>query len=136
DPAAEEPVRFAGDVAAAVEAAAAARAALTAAAGERARADREVRSANGVAQFAQEPRFGTLTSPVRKHISGVARTDMPALARDWAAALRPRLRSLEDDLASIGRHHAGIVTRLGGMVGQALRTLRLAQRLSELPDGL
>jgi hypothetical protein len=89
-----------------------------------------------VAQFAQEPRFGTLTSPVRKHISGVARTDMPALAGDWAAALRPRLRSLEDDLAGIGRHHAGIVTRLGGMVGQALRTLRLAQRLSELPDGL
>jgi hypothetical protein len=73
---------------------------------------------------------------VRRHISGVARTDMPALAQEWAAALRPRLRSLEDDLASIGRHHAGIVTRLGGMVGQALRTLRLAQRLSELPDGL
>ena len=137
DPAAEDPVPFAGDVAAAVEATAAARAALAAAAGERARADREVRSAvDAVAQFAQEPRFGTLTSPVRKHISGVARADMPALAGDWAAALRPRLRSLEDDLAGIGRHHAGIVTRLGGMVGQALRTLRLAQRLSELPDGL
>jgi hypothetical protein len=101
------------------------------------RAEREVRAAvDAVAQFAQEPRFGTLTSPVRKHISGVARAEMPALAGDWAAALRPRLRSLEDDLASIGRHHAGIVTRLGGMVGQALRTLRLAQRLSELPDGL
>ena len=137
DPAAEDPVPFAGDVAAAVEATAAARAALTAAAGDRARADREVRSAvDAVAQFAQEPRFGTLTSPVRKHISGVARADMPALAGDWAAALRPRLRSLKDDLAGIGRHHAGIVTRLGGMVGQALRTLRLAQRLSELPDGL
>jgi len=137
DPAAEDPIPFAGDVAAGVEATAAARAALTAAAGERVRADREVRSAvDAVAQFAQEPRFGTLTSPVRKHISGVARTDMPALAADWAAALRPRLRSLEDDLAGIGRHHAGIVTRLGGMVGQALRTLRLAQRLSELPDGL
>ena len=91
---------------------------------------------DAVAQFAQEPRFGTLTSPVRRHISGVARTEMPALAGEWAAALRPRLRSLEDDLASIGRHHAGIVTRLGGMVGQALRTLRLAQRLSELPEGL
>ncbi|HEX3260774.1 MAG TPA: hypothetical protein VHS35_19800, partial [Pseudonocardia sp.] len=136
-PPADEPVPFAGDVAAAVEATTAARAAQTAAAGERTRAEREVRAAvDAVAQFAQEPRFGTLTSPVRKHISGVARAEMPALAGDWAAALRPRLRSLEDDLASIGRHHAGIVTRLGGMVGQALRTLRLAQRLSELPDGL
>ena len=110
-------VPFTGDVAAAVEATAAARAAQSAAAGERARAEREVRAAvDAVAQFAQEPRFGTLTSPVRKHISGVARADMPALAADWAAALRPRLRSLEDDLASIGRHHAGIVTRLRGMV--------------------
>ncbi len=132
-----EAIPFDGDVAAAVEATATARAALTAAAGERARAEREVRAAvDAVAQFAQEPRFGTLTSPVRRHISGVARTDVPVLADEWAAALRPRLRSLEDDLASIGRHHAGIVTRLGGMVGEALRTLRLAQRLSELPDGL
>ena len=128
---------FAEDVAAAVEAMAAARAAQKDAGGERGRAEREVRSAvDAVAQFAQEPRFGALTSPVRRHISGVARTDMPALADDWTTALRPRLRSLEDDLAGIGRHHAGIVTRLGGMVGQALRTLRLAQRLSELPEGL
>jgi hypothetical protein len=128
---------FAGDVAAAVEATTAGRVALKDAAGERGRAEKAVRGAvDGVAQFAQEPRFGTLTSPVRRHISGVARTEMPALAGEWTAALRPRLRSLEDDLASIGRHHAGIVTRLGGMVGQALRTLRLAQRLSELPEGL
>ena len=128
---------FVGDVAAAVEATTAGRAALKDAAGERGRAEKAVRGAvDAVAQFAQEPRFGTLTSPVRRHISGVARTEMPALAAEWAAALRPRLRSLEDDLASVSRHHAGIVTRLGGMVGQALRTLRLAQRLSELPEGL
>ena len=91
-----------GPLAAAVEATTAWRAALKDAAGERGRAEKAVRGAvDAVAQFAQEPRFGTLTSPVRRHISGVARTEMPALAGEWAAALRPRLRSLEDDLASI-----------------------------------
>ena len=87
---ADDVVPFAGDVTAAVEAMAAARAALADTAGERTRAEREVRSAvDAVAQFAQEPRFGTLTSPVRRHISGIARTEMPALAGEWRA-LRPR----------------------------------------------
>jgi hypothetical protein len=96
-----------------------------------------VRSAvDAVAQFAQEARFSGVTSPVRSHLLGVARADMPGLAAEWEQALRPRLRSLDDDLATIGRHRSGIVTRLHGMVGEALRTLRLAQRLSELPDGL
>ncbi|TQM13727.1 hypothetical protein [Pseudonocardia kunmingensis] len=114
-----------------------ARAAVRDAARVRAAADKEVRSAvDAVAQFAQEARFSGVTSPVRSHLLGVARTDMPGLAGDWERALRPRLRSLEDDLANIGRHRSGIVTRLQGMVGEALRTLRLAQRLSELPDGL
>jgi hypothetical protein len=132
-----EATPFAGTVDAAVAAWSGARAGLKDAAGERARVERVVRTAvDAVAQFAQEPRFGTLTSPVRRHIAGVARADMPGLAGEWAAALRPRLRSLTDDLASIGRHHSGIVTRLAGMVGEALRTLRLAQRLSELPEGL
>jgi hypothetical protein len=94
------------------------------------------RAADAVAHHAQEARFGTVSSPVRQHILGVSRAEMPPLAGDWAKALRPRLRSLEDDLTNIGRHRAGIVTRLQGMVGEALRTLRLAQRLSQLPDGL
>ncbi|HYH30575.1 MAG TPA: hypothetical protein VD903_09340 [Pseudonocardia sp.] len=114
-----------------------ARAAVRDAARTRAAADREVRAAvDAVAQFAQETRFSGVTSPVRSHLLGVARADMPGLAGEWERALRPRLRSLEDDLANIGRHRSGIVTRLHGMVGEALRTLRLAQRLSELPEGL
>ena len=100
-------------------------------------AEVQVRKAvDDVALHAQEARFGAVASPVRRHILGVSRADMPPLAQDWVAALRPRLRSLDDDLANIGRHRRGIVTRLGGMVGDALRTLRLAQRLSQLPDGL
>jgi hypothetical protein len=58
------------------------------------------------------------------------------MAGEWELALRPRLRSLDDDLANIGRYRSGIVTRLQGMVGEALRTLRLAGRLSQLPEGL
>ena len=100
-------------------------------------AEAQVRkAADDVALLAQEARFSPVTSPVRRHILGVSRADMPAMAGDWLRALRPRLRSLDDDLANIGRHRSGIVTRLGGMVGDALRTLRLAQRLSQLPDGL
>ena len=94
------------------------------------------RAADEVAHHAQDARFGTIGSLVRRHILGVSRAEMPALAGEWAAALRPRLRSLRDDLGNIGRHRSGIVTRLSGMVGEALRTLRLAQRLSQLPEGL
>jgi hypothetical protein len=128
---------FRGDVDAAHTQWKAARSAVRAAAGARVAAEREVRAAtDAVAQFAQEVGFSTVTSPVRQHVVGVARTEMPGLALDWQAALRPRLRTLDDDLANITRHRSGIVTRLQGMVGEALRTLRLAQRLSELPEGL
>jgi hypothetical protein len=66
----------------------------------------------------------------------VRRDSLPARAGEWAAALRPRLRTLTGDLAQIERHRSGIVARLQGMVESALRLLRLAQRLSRLPDGL
>ncbi|HEX4357838.1 MAG TPA: hypothetical protein VH141_09970 [Pseudonocardia sp.] len=133
----EEPAPFDGDVNAASQRWVAARGTLREAAGAREAVDTEVRrAADAVAHHAQEARFGTVSSPVRQHILGVSRAEMPPLAGDWARALRPRLRSLEDDLTNIGRHRAGIVLRLQGMVGEALRTLRLAQRLSQLPDGL
>jgi hypothetical protein len=128
---------FAGDVDAALARWKELRAAVRDAARDRAAAERAVRGAvDAVAQFAQETRFSAVASPVRSHLLGVARADMPGLAAEWEQALRPRLRSLDDDLATIGRHRSGIVTRLSGMVGEALRTLRLAQRLSELPEGL
>ncbi len=128
---------FDGDVDAALARWKDVRAAMRDAARDRAAAERAVRSAvDAVAQFAQETRFSSVASPVRSHLLGVARTEMPGLAAEWEQALRPRLRSLDDDLATIGRHRSGIVTRLHGMVGEALRTLRLAQRLSELPEGL
>jgi len=128
---------FDGDVNTASARWVAARARLREATAAREAIDSEVRrAADDVAHHAQEARFGNVTSPVRRHILGVSRAEMPSLAADWTTSLHPRLRSLDDDLANIGRHRSGIVTRLGGMVGEALRTLRLAQRLSQLPDGL
>jgi hypothetical protein len=137
DEQAEQAEPFDGDVDAAMTRWTALRASVRAAEERSQREDAGVRkAADEVALHAQEARFGSVTSPVRRHVLGVSRAQMPGLATDWQRALRPRLRSLEDDLANIGRHRSGIVTRLHGMVGEALRTLRLAQRLSQLPDGL
>ncbi|NIH79987.1 hypothetical protein [Amycolatopsis viridis] len=100
-------------------------------------AEKRVRAAaDALAQYATDKRFEKLTSPVRQQIVSVRRDDLPAHAREWAAALKPRLRTLTDDLAQIDRHRSGIVARLQGMVEGALRMLRSAQRLSRLPEGL
>ncbi|HET6504566.1 MAG TPA: hypothetical protein VFG87_27775 [Amycolatopsis sp.] len=100
-------------------------------------AEKRVRAAaDALAQYATEKRFEKLSSPVRQQIISVRRDSLPAGAAGWAAALSPRLRTLTGDLARIDRHRSGIVARLQGMVEGALRTLRSAQRLSQLPEGL
>ncbi|SFB21439.1 hypothetical protein SAMN05216266_106172 [Amycolatopsis marina] len=93
-------------------------------------------AADALAQYATEKRFEQLTSPVRQQIISVKRDSLPGSAGEWTTALRPRLRTLTDDLAQIDRHRSGIVARLQGMVEGALRMLRSAQRLSRLPEGL
>jgi hypothetical protein len=99
-----------------------------------AEAMRKVRvAADAVAQYAADPRFEKVVSPVRRQIIAVNRETLPDYAADWQAALQPRLRTLDDDLAQINEHRTGIITRLHGMVDAAIRTLRLAQRLSKLP---
>ena len=100
-------------------------------------AEKRVRAAaDALAQYATDKRFEKLSSPVRQQIISVRRDSLPANAVEWAAALKPRLRTLSDDLAQIDRHRSGIVARLQGMVEGALRMLRSAQRLSRLPEGL
>ncbi len=83
-----------------------------------------------------EAKYHHLVSHVRTQITTVPRAELPAHAAAWAVALRPRLRSLIDDLAQLERFRAVTVTRLQGMVEHALGTLRHAQRLSRLPPGL
>jgi hypothetical protein len=100
-------------------------------------ATRKVRSAaDALAQYAVAPRFESVTSPVRRQIIAVDRESLPDHSDEWQAALRPRLRSLDDDLAQINEHRASIITRLQGLVDTALSTLRSAQRLSRLPAGM
>ncbi|TNC23044.1 coiled-coil domain-containing protein [Amycolatopsis alkalitolerans] len=100
-------------------------------------AEKRVRAhADSLAQYATDKRFEKLSSPVRQQIISVRRDALPASAAEWASALKPRLRTLTDDLAQIDRHRSGIVARLQGMVEGALRMLRSAQRLSRLPEGL
>lgn len=93
-------------------------------------------AADTLAQYATEKRFEKLDTPVRHQVVSVRRDSLPEHAEEWAEALRPRLRTLTDDLAQIDRHRSGIVTRLQSMVEGAIRTLRSAQRVSRLPDGL
>ncbi|MEV6905326.1 hypothetical protein [Amycolatopsis sp. NPDC051372] len=100
-------------------------------------AQRELlKRAERVTQCAGDSRFETLAIPARTQIQGVGVTVLAEHAADWARQLRPRLRSLADDLAQIGRHRAAILERLSAIVDGALRRLRTAQRLSKLPDGL
>ncbi|WP_052851321.1 hypothetical protein [Streptomyces avicenniae] len=97
--------------------------------GERTLADR-------LAAHAVDPRFEELQSPSRRVILTTERAELPVRAAPWADDLRPRLRTLQIDLESIGRHRRQIVLQLVQQVREALRTLKRAQRLSQLPEGL
>jgi hypothetical protein len=102
-----------------------------------AEADAEVRhTGNALNRYATDERFDQVDSLVRRQILAVDLDDRPGYAADWEMALRPRLRTLIDDLAQIERHRGGIISRLRGMVEQALVTLRAAERLSTLPPTL
>jgi len=93
-------------------------------------------AADKLAQYAADGRFEKVAGPVRRHVIATDRERLPDFAADWEAALRPRLRVLTDELNQIERHRAAIITRLHGMVAQALGKLRAAQRASKLPDEL
>ena len=92
--------------------------------------------AEGLHQFGAEARFARLTIPIRILIAEVTISTLAGYAAEWTRQLRPRLRSLTDDLAQVDRHRTIILERLTAIVDGALRRLRTAQRLSKLPEGL
>jgi len=92
--------------------------------------------AEGLHQFAAEAKFASLAIPIRTLIAEVTISALAGYAAEWAQQLRPRLRSLSDDLAQVDRHRTIILERLTAIVDGALRRLRTAQRLSKLPEGL
>ncbi|MGP4111798.1 hypothetical protein ACTWP5_12890 [Streptomyces sp. 4N509B] len=92
-------------------------------------ADRLVRHANAT-------RFEQVRTPARQQIRELPTAALPDHAEAWAAAFAPRLRVLGDELDQLERNRDGIVDRLRGLVESSLDTLRAAQRLSRLPEGL
>ncbi|HJD80610.1 hypothetical protein [Kitasatospora aureofaciens] len=114
-----------------------ARRALRTAAGELSSAELAVRDASdALVRHANAARYEAVRTPARQQIRELPASALPEHAAAWAAAFAPRLRVLTDELAQLERNRGSIVDRLRGLVESSLTTLRAAQRLSRLPEGL
>lgn len=100
-------------------------------------AESAVREASDIlVRHANSTRYEQVRTPARQQIRELPASALPEHARKWADAFAPRLRVLTDELAQLERNRDSIVDRLRGLVESALATLRSAQRLSQLPEGL
>ncbi|MFJ8666649.1 hypothetical protein [Streptomyces sp. NPDC093600] len=100
-------------------------------------ADASVREASDIlVRHANSSRYEQVRTPARQQIRELPAAALPEHAAKWAEAFAPRLRVLTDELEQLERNRDSIVDRLRGLVESALATLRSAQRLSRLPEGL
>ncbi|MFF5706458.1 hypothetical protein ACFY7H_28825 [Streptomyces sp. NPDC012794] len=133
----QEPAAHAGTLEEARQSAAEARRSLRACAADLSAAESAVREASDVlVRHANANRYEQVRTPARQQIRELPASALPEHAAAWAAAFAPRLRVLTDELAQLERNRDSIVDRLRGLVESALATLRSAQRLSQLPEGL
>ncbi|MFF8603380.1 hypothetical protein ACF065_11010 [Streptomyces sp. NPDC015232] len=133
----EEPEPYPGPLAEARTSAAEARRSLRGCAADLSAADAAVREAGDIlVRHANATRFEQVRTPARQQIRELPAAALPEHAAKWAEAFAPRLRVLTDELAQLERNRDSIVDRLRGLVESALTTLRSAQRLSRLPEGL
>ncbi|MEU0743494.1 hypothetical protein [Streptomyces sp. NPDC006134] len=133
----EEPEPYPGTLEEARQSAAEARRSLRGCAADLSAADAAVREASDVlVRHANSTRYEQVRTPARQQIRELPASALPEHARKWADAFAPRLRVLTDELAQLERNRDSIVDRLRGLVESALATLRSAQRLSRLPEGL
>ncbi|MFC0849535.1 hypothetical protein ACFH04_38325 [Streptomyces noboritoensis] len=133
----QPPEPFPGDLAEARQSAAEARRSLRGCAGDLSAAEAAVREASDVlVRHANATRYEQVRTPARQQIRELPAAALPEHAASWAAAFAPRLRVLTDELEQLERNRDSIVDRLRGLVESALTTLRSAQRLSQLPEGL
>lgn len=133
----EPPEAYPGDLAAARTAAAEARRSLRGCATDLSAAEGAVREACDVlVRHANAARYEQVRTPARQQIRELPSAALPDHAAAWAAAFAPRLRVLTDELEQLMRNRDSIVDRLRGLVEASLATLRSAQRLSCLPEGL
>ncbi len=134
---AEEPEPYPGGPEEARHAAGQARRSLRGCAADLSAAEAAVREASDVlVRHANATRFEQVRTPARQQIRELPAAVLPEHAAKWAEAFAPRLRVLTDELAQLERNRGSIVDRLRGLVESALATLRSAQRLSRLPQGL
>ncbi|MFD3983461.1 hypothetical protein ACFWR6_33230 [Streptomyces griseus] len=100
-------------------------------------AESAVREASDIlVRHANSTRYEQVRTPARQQIRELPASALPEHAQKWADAFAPRLRVLTDELVQLERNRESIVDRLRGLVESALTTLRSAQRLSQLPEGL
>ncbi|MBT2380197.1 hypothetical protein J7E90_23400 [Streptomyces sp. ISL-111] len=100
-------------------------------------AESAVREASDIlVRHANSTRYEQVRTPARQQIRELPASALPEHAQKWADAFAPRLRVLTDELVQLERNRDSIVDRLRGLVESALATLRSAQRLSRLPEGL
>ncbi|MDF3302337.1 hypothetical protein [Streptomyces tropicalis] len=133
----EEPEPYPGSTEEARHTAAEARRSLRGCAADLSAAEAGVREASDVlVRHANATRYEQVRTPARQQIRELPASALPDHAQKWADAFAPRLRVLTDELAQLERNRDSIVDRLRGLVESALATLRSAQRLSRLPEGL
>ncbi|MFF4488230.1 hypothetical protein ACFY0F_17305 [Streptomyces sp. NPDC001544] len=133
----EAPEPYPGSLDDARQTAAEARRSLRGCAADLSAAEAAVREAADVlVRHANSTRYEQVRTPARQQIRELPASALPEHAQKWAQAFAPRLRVLTDELEQLERNRDSIVDRLRGLVESALATLRSAQRLSRLPDGL
>lgn len=133
----ETPEPYPGSLEEARQSAAEARRSLRGCAADLSAAEAAVREASDVlVRHANSTRYEQVRTPARQQIRELPAAALPEHAQKWATAFAPRLRVLTDELAQLERNRDSIVDRLRGLVDSALTTLRSAQRLSRLPEGL
>ncbi|WP_327313732.1 hypothetical protein [Streptomyces sp. NBC_01235] len=133
----EEPEPYPGTLEEARQSAAEARRSLRGCAADLSAAESAVREASDIlVRHANSTRYEQVRTPARQQIRELPAAALPEHAQKWADAFAPRLRVLTDELAQLERNRDSIVDRLRGLVESALATLRSAQRLSRLPEGL
>lgn len=133
----EAPEPYPGNIEEARNAAAEARRSLRACATDLSAAEAAVREASDIlVRHANSTRYEQVRTPARQQIRELPAAALPDHAAKWAHAFAPRLRVLTDELEQLERNRDSIVDRLRGLVESALTTLRSAQRLSRLPEGL
>ncbi|MDU8998958.1 hypothetical protein [Streptomyces mirabilis] len=133
----EEPEPYPGTLEEARHSAAETRRSLRGCAADLSAAEGAVREASDIlVRHANSNRYEQVRTPARQQIRELPASVLPEHAQKWADAFAPRLRVLTDELAQLERNRDSIVDRLRGLVESSLATLRSAQRLSRLPEGL